>query len=245
MKLTLQETKYLKEPVLIISELVNEATFKVDRDKIELIAMDPANVAMVIFKLLSSAFIEYDVKEKVDLTVNLDNLKQILKRLNADDILTLELVNNKLRLELKSNTNRVFNLSLINSEETVKKVPELKFPLKIETQTSLFDQAIEDTDIVSDSVSFIVDKDKFSIEALGTLTTAKVDLLPDAQTKIQGESKVTSRYSLEYLKKMIKASRLADEVVIQFNKDYPLKLSYKILDKMLMEFILAPRVAND
>jgi len=245
MKLILQDTKYLKEPISIISELVNEATFKIDKDKIELIAMDPANVAMVIFKLLSTAFTEYDVKEPLDLTINLDSFKQVLKRINADDTMTLELINNKLKIELKSNTTRTFNLSLINSEASVKKVPDLKFPLKIEMQTSLFDQAIEDSDIISDSVSFIVDKDMFTLESLGSLTSSKVDLLNDNLTKIQAQDKVSSRYSIEYLKKMIKTSKLSNEVLIQFNKDYPLKLSYKILDKMLMEFILAPRVQND
>ena len=245
MKLILQDTKYLKEPISIISELVNEATFKIDKDKIELIAMDPANVAMVIFKLLSTAFTEYDVKEPLDLTINLDSFKQVLKRINADDTMTLELINNKLKIELRSNTTRTFNLSLINSEASVKKVPDLKFPLKIEMQTSLFDQAIEDSDIISDSVSFIVDKDMFTLESLGSLTSSKVDLLNDNLTKIQAQDKVSSRYSIEYLKKMIKTSKLSNEVLIQFNKDYPLKLSYKILDKMLMEFILAPRVQND
>ncbi len=245
MKLTLDENKYLKEPVLVISELVNEATFKIDKDKIELIAMDPGNVAMVIFKLLSTAFTEYDVKEPLELTINLDNLKQILKRANADDKMTLELLNNKLKIELSSNSKRVFNLSLINSESTVKKVPDLKFTSKIEISNSLFNQAIEDADIISDSVSFIADNEKFTIEAFGSLTTAKVDLMQDDKTKIQTNDKTASRYSVEYLKKMIKASKLADDVIIQFSKDYPLKLSYKILDKMLMEFILAPRVSND
>ena len=245
MKLTLQENKYLREPIFVISELVNEATFKIDQDKIELVSMDPANVAMVIFKLLSTAFSEYEVKEPLEITINLDSFKQILKRANADDKITLELVNNKLKIELKSNSTRTFNLGLINAESTVKKVPDLKFMSRIETSNALFNEAIEDTDIVSDSVSFIVDKDKFSIEAFGSLTTAKVDLMGGNETKIQTDDKASSRYSVEYLKKMIKASKLADNVIIQFGKDYPLKLSYKILDKMLMEFILAPRVAND
>lgn len=245
MNLTLKDTKYLKEPIFIISELVNEATLKVDEDKIELIAMDPGNVSMVIFKLLSTAFVEYDVKKPVELTLNLDHLKQILKRVNADDLITLELVNNKLKIELKSKSTRTFHLSLINSENTIKKVPNLDFPLKIETNTSLFDQAIEDMDIISDSVSFIIDPKKFTIEANGTLTNAKVDLFHDNGIKIQTKDNYSSRYSLEYLKKMIKASKLSDDVVIQFSKDYPLKLSYKITDKMLMEFILAPRVSTD
>ena len=56
MRLTLAEPKYLKESVSIISELVNEARFNINQDAIELVAMDPSNFAMVIFKLLSSAF---------------------------------------------------------------------------------------------------------------------------------------------------------------------------------------------
>jgi len=48
MKLTLAEPKYLKESIAIISDLVNEAKFKVNKEAIELVAMDPANVAMVI-----------------------------------------------------------------------------------------------------------------------------------------------------------------------------------------------------
>jgi proliferating cell nuclear antigen PCNA len=245
MKLTLNEIKYLKEPIMIISELVNEATFRIDKDKIELIAMDPANVSMVIFKLLGSAFTEYSVREPLEISLNLDNLKQILRRANPDDIISLELQDNKLKLELKSDTKRTFHLSLLNLEEKQQKIPDLKFPVKIEINTFLFDQAIEDIGIVSDSVSFYVDQDKFSIEALGNLTTAKIDLLKDDKTLIDSKDKVKSKYSVEYLKKIIKGGKLADRVTLQFNKDYPLKASYKVTDKMLLEFILAPRVAND
>ena len=44
---------------------------------------------------------------------------------------------------------------------------------------------------------------------------------------------------------MINGSKIADEVVINFNKDYPLKLDYKSVDKVLLSFILAPRVEAD
>ena len=59
------------------------------------------------------------------------------------------------------------------------------------------------------------------------------------------EDKVKAKYSIEYLKKMITASKLTNEVRIQFNKDYPLKLEYKAVDKLLLSFVLAPRVEND
>ena len=69
MRLTIAEPRLLKESINIISELVNEVTFKVDTNKIEIVAMDPANVAMVIFKLLSSSFIEYQVEKPVAIAI--------------------------------------------------------------------------------------------------------------------------------------------------------------------------------
>ncbi len=85
MKLTLAEPKYIKDSISIISELVTEARFKITKDAIELVAMDPANVAMVIFKLLSSSFVEYDLKKDVEVAINLNNFKQVLRRAKAND----------------------------------------------------------------------------------------------------------------------------------------------------------------
>jgi len=59
-----------------------------------MIAMDPANVAMVIFRLLSSSFVEYTVKEETVISINLNNLKQVLRRIKGSDNLTLEVAEN-------------------------------------------------------------------------------------------------------------------------------------------------------
>ncbi|MBT3799587.1 MAG: hypothetical protein HOG05_00400, partial [Bacteroidetes bacterium] len=77
--------RLLKESMNIISDLVNEVTLKIDQDKIELIAIDPANVAMIDFKLLSSAFVEYTVEKPEELAINLDHLKSVLKRAKPTD----------------------------------------------------------------------------------------------------------------------------------------------------------------
>ncbi|MBW2970907.1 DNA polymerase sliding clamp, partial [Candidatus Woesearchaeota archaeon] len=117
MKLTLAEPKYLKDSISIISDLVNEARFKITQDAIERVAMDPANVAMVMFKLLSSAFVEYEVSETVEIAINLGNLKQVLRRCKPADMLSLEMIDNKLKVTFKSNTTRSFSLPIIEIEE--------------------------------------------------------------------------------------------------------------------------------
>ena len=248
MRLTLAEPGYLKESIAIISDLVNEARFRVSQDAIELVAMDPANVAMVVFKLLSSAFTEYDVKKDTEMAINLGNFKQILRRASPKDMLTLELdADNRLKIELRSNTTRTFNLPIIELEEKEQKVPDLKFPVTIKTTSSILNEAIADVDVVGESVAFIAEPKKFTLLAEGDLNQAKIEIKEDDSTKVDTNSteKIKAKYSIEYLKKMINGSKLSDEVTIQFNKDYPLKLEYKVIDKVMLSFILAPRVEND
>ena len=248
MRLTLAEPRYLKESVMIISDLVNEARFRVNKEAIELVAMDPANVAMVIFKLLSSSFTEYDVKKDVEIAINLSNLKQIMRRAKPDDMLTLELdPDNKLKIILKGNNLRTFNLPIIELDEKEQKMPDLKFPVEIKLPSEILNEAIEDVDVVAESVTFQVEPKKFSISAEGDLSQANIEMKEsdNIKIKIEGDEKIKAKYSIEYLKKMITGSKIADEASIYFNKDYPLKLEYKTVDKVMLSFILAPRVENE
>lgn len=247
MKLTLADPHYLKDSIAVISDLVNEARFKISIDGVELIAMDPANVAMVIFKLFSSCFVEYEVKKDTEIAINLNNLKQILRRAKSSDILTLELTaDNKLQIQLKSKHTRTFSLPIIELEDKEQRIPDLQFPVTVKTSCSLLSDSIEDVDIVAESVSFIAEKDKLTIKAEGNLSKANIEIPSGEHTTIISETdKVRAKYSIEYLKKMINGAKLAETVDIHFNQDYPLKLEFKVVDKVLLAFILAPRVEND
>jgi len=248
MKLVLADPTLLKDSISVISDLVTEARFKITKDGLELVAMDPANVAMVVFKLLSSCFTEYEVEKEQEIAINLANFKQILRRVGASDILTLELGSeSKLTIQLKGSTTRTFSMPLIELDEKEQKVPNLSFPIAITTRSTVLNDAIADADIVAESVTLAVEPDKLTISAEGDLSKAHIEILNGDETKIKSEStaKIKSKYSIEYLKKMINASKLSDEVNIFFNQDYPLKLEYKVMDKLLLSFILAPRVEND
>jgi len=247
MQLVLAEPRLLKESVNIISELVNEITLKIDQDKIELIAIDPANVAMIDFKLLSSAFVEYNVEKPEELAINLDHLKSVLKRAKPTDTVTLNLdeEKNRLKISLKGNSSRQFNIPLINIEEAEQKLPNLSFTSKITMSSARFDDAVEDMGVVAESVAFVANGDNFSIKSESNLRDAKVDINASEETTIIAEEENVSKYSIEYMKKVSKASKLADSVSLEFGNDYPLRAEYKLLDKLMLAFILAPRVSSD
>src|SRR3989339_1805785 len=248
MKLTLAEPRFLKESIIIISDLVSEGRFRITKDAIQLIAMDPANVAMVLFKMLSSSFTEYKLEKEVDIGVNLNSLKQVLRRSGPSDLISLEFdTQNKLKVQLKGRATRTFSLPLIELEEKEQKVPELKFPVKIMAPSEVLNDAIADADIVGESVSFIAETGRVTVKAESELNQATIDISEDENTKVTLEdgSKFRSKYSIEYLKKMINGSKIADSVAINFSTDYPLRLDYVAIDRVSLSFILAPRVDND
>ena len=247
MKLVLAEPRLLKESMNIISELVNEVTLKIDRDKIELVAIDPANVAMIDFKLLSSAFVEYTVEKPEELAINLDHLKSVLKRAKPTDTVTIDLDEdkNRLRVSLKGNASRQFNIPLINIEEEEQKIPELSFTCKVSMSSLKFDDAVEDMGVVAESVCLLASGENFEIKSESNMRDAKVDIASSEDTTIIAEEENISKYSIEYLKKISKTTKLADSVSLEFGNNYPLRIEYRLLDKLQMAFILAPRVAND
>ncbi len=245
MKITLAETKLLKDSTTIIADLVNEVRFKISPDGMELIAMDPANVAMVIYKLLSSAFSEYHVTTTSYIGVNLNDLKGVFRRTKPQDTMTLELAENKLKVTLKGGSKREFYLPLIDIDEREQKIPNLSFTAVVHTNSDVLSDAIDDADIIGESVIFSADAEAFTVSSSSDLSKAVIEILADEKTKIKAAVEVRSKYSIEYLKKMVPAGKLAPIVEVSFSKDYPLKLDYKLMDKMELMFILAPRVDND
>lgn len=248
MKVVLAEPRYFKESIAIISELVSEAKFKVNKNGMELVAMDAANVAMVIFKMLSTCFTAYEVKEEEEWAINLNNLKQILRRIKGDDMLTLETTDdNRLKIIMKSNTVRSFTLPTLEIESKEQKVPELSFPISVEMDSSLLSDSVDDVSVVAESVTLLGEKGQLSVKAEGDLSKAFIEIKPDESVIIKTDidDKFKGKYSLEYLKKMIAGGKLADRVTLRFNTDYPLKIEYKIIDRLALSFILAPRVDND
>lgn len=239
MILKLNEPKLLSDAVSLISELVTEVKLKVTRAGLNIVAVDPANVALVSLKFPSNLFSEIKTDEEENLGINLEDFKQVLRRVGAGNSLTIEKEENRLKLSIDSAVKRTFNLSLINLEAEEKRIPELEFSSRVEINSEIFSNAIEDAAIISDSCSFSV-KDKFIIEARGNLHSTKTEFSSD-EAKFSGEGK--SKYSLEYLQKFIKASKFSEKASIQFSTDYPARLDFKGAAEMT--FILAPRVEEE
>ena len=245
MLLKLDDPRLLAEPIYILSELVTEVRAKIDKNGIDITAFDPANVSLAILKVPSSVFSQFDVKEEI-LGLNLEDLKQVLKRasLGSSVILKKDDDENSLHIDIQEKgkaSKRSFSLSLFPSEEDEKKKQDLSFATKVIMDSRIFSEAISDMSIVSDACSFITTKDLFAIEAKGNLHRSRTEFTSE-NAKLETDN-AGSKYSLEYLQKFIKGSKISENVVISFSNNYPLRLDFK--DKVELSFILAPRVEEE
>lgn len=240
MLLKLDNPFLLSKAIELISELVTEVRLKVNEFGMSITAIDPANVAMVGFKLPKSAFSEFETDSEV-LGINLDNLKRILKRVGSGSSLILEKRENLLDIQIQDRIKRNFSLSLIEIESEDKEMPSLEFSSRVELSSPDLIASIEDCGVVADACSFIIENEKFIIEAKG-LNSARSEFSGD-EAKIQAEN-CKARYSLEYLSKFIKASKLSEKTILNFAEDHPLRMNIKT-EHIEISFILAPRVETE
>jgi proliferating cell nuclear antigen PCNA len=240
MLVKLENPLLLSRVIEIISELVTEVRIKIDHNGLNITAMDPANVSMVRFILPKSSFSSFESGNDV-LGINLDSLKRILKRCSPGSSLIIEKQENLLNIQIQDKIKRTFNLSLIEIESEEKEMPHLEFSSVVELDSADLVDSIEDCLVVSDACSFVIKDGKFIIEAKG-LNSAMSEFSVD-EAKISAEN-CKSRYSLEYLQKFVKASKLSEKTILRFANDHPLRMDIKN-DFLELSFLLAPRVETD
>lgn len=242
LKATLSNAEVLKNSVGIISEIIDEAVFTFDSNGLSLLSPDRNMVAVIDFRLLSSAFDEYNVEKEVKIGLNLPNLVSVLKRIKGTDKITFSMPKNKLELTVEGSNKRTFEIPVLDIKRDKPPIDQLAFPAKIDLESVVFEDGIEDALVIGDSVVFEANPELFKIWSKSDTSSWQVELQKGQQGLINVDAKenLKARYQLEYLKKMAKACKISKQVTLEFGTDYPLRLAFKEIDKVNLNFILAP-----
>ncbi len=241
MQIKLENPKLFSDLISIISELVTEVRLKVTRDGIHLIAIDPANVAMVYFKMPADLFTQFDLQRDEVLGVNLENLKAVLRRCKPGSALTLAKEDNVLRLSIQDRIKRDFTLALLDIDAEEKEMPQWEFKSVIKMDADAFAEVVEDCLVVSDACTFFAEPTKFIVEAHG-LNSARAEFSSDEVEIYSDKSK--ARFSLEYLNKFVKGAKISNRVTLSLSDDHPMRIDFPTGNVML-SFVLAPRIEQE
>ena len=246
-KLVLTDTDLLKNSIPIIAEIIDEGVFKINNNGLSLVSPDRTMVAVVEFQIPSAAFEEFKVEGDEELGMNLSSLVDVVKRIKSSDRVIIQSgKENKVNIIIEGKGKRKFELSLLDIQTEKPPIDQLKFTGRIEMKSQILDEGIADADIVADSVVFHASPGLFKMSTKGDISSVELELKKGEEglMSIEASDSIRARYPLEYLKKMIKAAKLADDTLIEFGTDYPMKLVFKTVDKINLSFILAPRVED-
>lgn len=244
-KLILKDVQGFNDLISASTKLLTEANIAITPSGVELISMDAANVAMVVFKMSAVEFKDYAVSEGEVFGVNLKNFKQVLSRGGKDSETTITF-DEKVIVSFSGKAKKEFTLPLLDLDtgRSPKKMPNLNFAVEVTIDDAELRDVVADASLASESCVFEVQNGRFVVSGSGDLN--KVVSETNGVVSYAGDVK-TSRntYSIEYLNNML-GSRISKTVKLGLGNDYPVKLTYTNQNAtLILTYILAPRISND
>ena len=241
------DAKTLRDMITAISTLVDEASFDLSPDGIKLRAMDPSRVAMVDFEWPKTVFDEYTCSEAMKMCINISELLKLLRRSGKDESVELALdeKTGRLKITIKGNYTRTFNMPTLEAMEEEVPTPKVTFNVKAEVTTEGLRKALEDALLVSDHVRIEADNEKLIMDAAGDLMGANIELKKGGAALLNLETKEPSKatFSLSYLSEIVKAASATSEIVtVEFSTDMPIRLDFKQPQEGRLSYFLAPRI---
>jgi len=241
----LEDISLLRDSIATISELIDETELHIKESGIEMIASDRAVVAVVKFELSKNAFKQYRYDNETKMGLNLINFLQILRRAGANDKLNLKLLDNKLEVVINGESTRRFVLPLIDiSKEEMPPLDKLEFPASFQINAEILNSGIEDAELITDSIVLSMNNDQLMMKAESDSSSTQLEMPSGTNSLkiIKIGDPVRSRYSIDYLKKILKTRKIVPQANIDLATDYPMRISFEIPEKMNLNFVLAPRV---
>lgn len=235
----------LKEVVDVVSTLVDEAKFTVTKKGIEVKVVDPAHVAMIDLSLSKGGFEEFKASD-VELGVDIDKTKEVLRLAKPGDMIYLEHDEDRNRLIFKVG-NITRRMSLVDtSGMSDPKVPNLNLPVKVVVKTEEIRQGIRASESVSDHIALVANADGFEMISEGDTDSVNLKLGKDLLEELECKEDTRSLFPLDYFSNIIKTLATASIITMHMGSDYPVKIEFSIAnEKGEVTYLLAPRIESE
>lgn len=231
---------------------MDEVPVRITPDGIEILAADPAMVAMIDLTFPSSMFDPYTVEGEDNITfmINADDLKTVVSDARKVDTLTLSVTQQHGTYTLHSAVERD-DETLLDGVETLDYDPserpstsELEYSGEV---TVALDPLLDAIVSMNESFQLGVDADRLVLwsetDARGTVDEFRAggDHVQEITVK---DGPVASLYSRDYLETLQKLQHSIDTVEVRTGTDFPLEVAV-VDDRFDLSFTVAPRIDED
>lgn len=246
-KAVVQDAKIWKNLLTAISTLIEEADFNTTEDGLKLRSMDPSHVAMVDFEWSKEAFEEYVCDKPTNIRVNITTMLKLLRRSKSEESLEISYdeESKKVELTLRGKILKKFTMPTLESVEEEVPTPKLSFNARVKLMSETLKEIVEDSETVSDNISFKAKEDKLLVKASSELSNVGMELSKTDGALLELDIKEDSdaTFNLNYFGEMVKAGSATSEVVtIEFSTNMPIRLEFEMSQQGKLMYYLAPRI---
>ncbi len=246
-KAVVQDAKIWKNLLTAISTLIEEADFNTSEDGLKLRSMDPSHVAMVDFEWSKEAFEEYVCDKPTNIRVNITTMLKLLRRSKSEESLEISYdeERKKVDLTLRGKILKKFTMPTLESVEEEVPTPKLSFNARVKLMSETLKEIVEDSETVSDNISFKAKEDKLFVKASSELSNVGMELSKTDGALLELDIKEDSdaTFNLNYFGEMVKAGSATSEVAtIEFSTNMPIRLEFEMSQQGKLMYYLAPRI---
>ncbi len=246
MEVEFKDIEFFKRMMDTIGSLMSDVSLDFNQDGFTIKAMDPANIAMVLFEGNKNIFSTFNVDKEIKLSVSLDDLNSILKMMKKEDKAKFKDSKNRLEIDIRGKSRLHFTIPLIDENYTAQKVPQLNFTAEAMLVSSALKESIKAASLVDDSIYFTVDGMRLMLSSRSEEKEFSQEISMNENKEllnVKSEGMTRAKYSIEYLSKFLNVADPDRPIKVMLSNNYPLKVEYELINKdAVLSFILANRL---
>jgi len=230
--------------VRVMSAIVSETTFVVDKDGMSTKAVDPANAVLSSVRIPKECFSVYEVTD-ADICVDLVKIVDILGLLEKSDDIAMKINEETYQLDIEIGNLR-YTMALLDPYNITKspQIPALNLPAVFELPVIKYAKAIKASEMVGSHMLIGMNDDGVYMRATDGADEVNLDVVGDDIVITHGGD-VSGLYAIDYLTDIRKGIGSADSMQISLGTDMPLVIDFSPAPDCDAVYILAPRIEGN
>lgn len=249
----------MKKIVTALKELIDQASWDLTEEGIQLQSMDSSHVALVQMMLKEDCFENYRCDQQQQMGLNMENLHKIFGAFTTGTVqIQTEDDNDRVKFifeDDKAKKKQTYELRLMDLDVEQLGIPEQEYQASFTLPSTEFTRIVKDLLVIGEAVNIKVTKGGVSFKAEGDIGAGEIILNAGEQIdddddgcgvlELEVKEPINLSFATQYLKKFTAAGPLSKHVTVSLSEDVPMVISYEIEDLGHLKYFLAPKIDDE
>jgi len=257
----LEKGNDFKRIVSALKELIEQASWDLTDEGVQLQSMDSSHVALVQLHMKESGFKSYRCDNSMAMGLNMEHLNKIFGAFSSGSVeISSEDDSDSVKFvfeDEKGSRKQSYELRLMDLDVEQLGIPDQEYGASFTMPSGEFTKIIKDMLVIGETVNINVTKGQVIFKTDGEIGKAEVHLQrgesidddaedeEDGKLHLEVDDPIDLSFATQYLKKFTAAGSLAKTVTVSLSKDVPMVICYEIEEVGHLKYFLAPKIDDD